>query len=194
MYHSKIEAPANHIIHSYEYANSTERLAATGFVAADVGKVAQQQSDKTYWILSNHSPATWLSMSGGSSTSIFGAGYQTEISLARETTTSTSWQDKLTLTTPALEAGTYRVGWHAVIDQSSIADDAQARLYNVTDAVLVGVEQSREPKEGTERAVTSGFAEVIFAGVAKVFKIQYRQQRGGTAGIQDARIEIWRVI
>jgi len=194
MYHSKIEAGANHIIHSYEYANATARLAATGFLAADIGKVARQESDNSFWLLTNHSPITWATMSGGSSTPVFGAGYQTEIDLGRDTTTSTSWQDKVTLTTPALEAGTYRISWHAVVDQSSVADDVQARLYNVTDAAVVGAEQSKESKEDTDRIAVSGFAEVIFAGVAKSFKIQYRQQRGGTAGIQDARIEIWRVI
>ena len=59
-FHSKISvAQGVHILHAYEYADSTTRLAATGFLAADVGKVARQISDSTYWVLSNHAPVTW---------------------------------------------------------------------------------------------------------------------------------------
>lgn len=42
------------------YANSVARAAATGFAASDVGKVALQQDDNTYWRLTNYSPtAIW---------------------------------------------------------------------------------------------------------------------------------------
>lgn len=54
-----------HILHAYSYADETARLAASGFVAEDVGKMAQQQADGTFWILSNHSPITWIPVAGG---------------------------------------------------------------------------------------------------------------------------------
>lgn len=59
--HSKM-SPTNgrvHVIQDFSYADSTARLAATGFTAEDVGKTAQQQSDETWWLLTNHSPITW---------------------------------------------------------------------------------------------------------------------------------------
>lgn len=43
----------------YTYADVTERNAATGFVADDVGKWALQLDKATYWRLSNHLPITW---------------------------------------------------------------------------------------------------------------------------------------
>jgi hypothetical protein len=57
----------NHIIHAYEYADDTARLAATGFVSTDIGKVARVLSTSIFWILTNHSPITWSSagVSGG---------------------------------------------------------------------------------------------------------------------------------
>ena len=223
-FHDEELAGSIHIIHNYEYANEAARLAATGFTANDVGKVAQQQSDKTYWILSDHSPITWkqLCSSGGitgdvigpaSATDgnialfdgttgklikngpapiVFGRDYQAAADATRSTTTSTTFQTKLQLVAPVL-TGTYRIGWHAVVDQASVADAVQAQLYNVTDASVVGVIQEHEPKDSNNRISVGGFAEIVFSGAAKTFEIQYRQQRGGTAGIQDARIEIWRV-
>lgn len=123
---------------------------------------------------------------------VFGSDYQTEISTARSTTTSSSFQVKVTLTTPTL-TGTYRIGWCSIIDQQGGADSVEARLQNTTDASTVGAIQRLEPKDTDNREFAGGFAEIVFAGAAKTFQIQWRQQEGNTAGIQDARIEIWRV-
>jgi len=48
-----------HIIQSYEYADQAERLAASGFVAGDVGKVARQIDNNTWWLLVSITPITW---------------------------------------------------------------------------------------------------------------------------------------
>lgn len=48
-----------HVPYAWTYADATARLAATGFVAADVGKLAKQSSDCTLWILCTHSPIVW---------------------------------------------------------------------------------------------------------------------------------------
>lgn len=48
----------NHIIHNFEYADATARAAAS-LASTDVGKVARQQDDGTFWLLLNHSPMTW---------------------------------------------------------------------------------------------------------------------------------------
>jgi hypothetical protein len=57
-----------HIIHAYEYADETARLAATGFVAGDVGKVALQEDDPSWWLLTDYSPITWVELGGGAVT------------------------------------------------------------------------------------------------------------------------------
>lgn len=126
--------------------------------------------------------------------SIFGSNYQTAISTARSTTTSATMQDKTTLTTGAL-TGTYRVGWCSVIDAATASNKlVEAQLYNVTDAAVVGAVQIQRPSAATPRHFAGGFAEVVFTGAAKTFKIQYRSPDGSTTvGIQDARIELWRV-
>ena len=58
-FHSKL-TDSIHRIHAYEYADASTRLAAVGFVSTDVGKVAHQLDDNSYWILSTITPITWL--------------------------------------------------------------------------------------------------------------------------------------
>lgn len=53
-----------HIVQAYEYADATARLAATGFVPGDIGKLARQADDGSFWILSSDSPITWLGIGG----------------------------------------------------------------------------------------------------------------------------------
>ena len=48
-----------HAPFSFEYANATTRLAATGFIANHVGKIAHQLDDHSFWVLTSYSPITW---------------------------------------------------------------------------------------------------------------------------------------
>ena len=118
--------------------------------------------------------------------------YRPAASLSRSTTTSSTFQTKTTLTTPAYVSGTYRVSWYALIDNNS--DLGEFRLRNITD----GIDQTGivvwKANDSNEFHPIGGFAEVVFAGIAKAFAIQFRDQSGGNVqGIQQARIEIWRV-
>lgn len=53
-----------HYLQAYSYADQTAREAATGFTAADVGKVARQEDTGGFYILTVHDPAAWLSLGG----------------------------------------------------------------------------------------------------------------------------------
>ena len=81
----------------------------------------------------------------------------------------------------------------AIVDQSNVSDSVEARLQNITDATTVGVTQRHEPQDTDNRIFVGGFANIVFSAESREFQIQWRQQDGGTAGIQDARIEIWRI-
>lgn len=63
-FHNAISTGDIHIIINWIYADATARGAASGFVAADVGKVAWQQSDDTFWLLKDDSPITWVQIGG----------------------------------------------------------------------------------------------------------------------------------
>lgn len=61
--HVDINAGEIHRPYNWSYANATARLAATGFAAGDVGKLAVQTDDYSLWILTDDSPITWQSLS-----------------------------------------------------------------------------------------------------------------------------------
>ena len=63
--HNLVGAGARHAIHNLEYADRADREAGTsegsGIVlsSANVGQVARQASDGSYWVLSDDSPIIW---------------------------------------------------------------------------------------------------------------------------------------
>lgn len=121
----------------------------------------------------------------------FGKDYQVEKVDARATTTSATYQTRVTLTTPAL-TGTYRVRGHAMIDDPSSL--GKMRLRNDTDAVNIGGEVIHKASDANERRPYDMLDTVVFTGSAKTFKLQWADVSGGnTQGICYAKIEIWRV-
>lgn len=81
---------ANHRLESWVYADATARSAATGFTVDDVGRVAYQQSDNSYWRLTDDSPITWATVTGGASTADLAAHIATD---ATQTVKGhTSWE------------------------------------------------------------------------------------------------------
>lgn len=54
-----------HVIHQFTYANAAARLAAV-LSSTDIGKVARQTDNETYWILKDDSPLTWQQLGAGS--------------------------------------------------------------------------------------------------------------------------------
>lgn len=63
--HKNVSLGARHPIHNYSYADAGARTAATGFVAADVGRVAYQVDTQTFWALVDDSPITWQELGAG---------------------------------------------------------------------------------------------------------------------------------
>jgi len=123
---------------------------------------------------------------------VFGQDYQRAESLAESQTTLATYQDKVSLTTPAL-TGTYRVAWGAMVTNTDKV--GQVQLYNSSDAAVVGFEIPFRPKLATDDYPTVGAVhEITFTGSAKTFIVQYKDGAGGnTQSIKDAWIEVWRV-
>src|SRR5688500_16582038 len=61
--HELITAGDVHIPHNWAYANAAARTGATGFAIADLGKVARQADDNSYWTLTATTP-TWTVFGG----------------------------------------------------------------------------------------------------------------------------------
>ena len=63
MKHDDIALGHVHLAYNWTYADATAREAATGFVSADVGKLARQLDDDSLWMLAEYSPIAWASVS-----------------------------------------------------------------------------------------------------------------------------------
>jgi len=65
--HSEASIGARHPIHDFTFANTAAREAAAGLDPADIGKVAKQTDDNTYWVLQNDAGIIWeeLTSQGG---------------------------------------------------------------------------------------------------------------------------------
>lgn len=62
--HKNLPSAEIHIIQAFTYANASARIGATGLVAGDVGKVALQTDNMSFWVLTNYSPVTWIDLAG----------------------------------------------------------------------------------------------------------------------------------
>ncbi len=81
------EATTVHRPYTWEYDDATAREAATGFAAADVGKLARQLDDNSLWMLVDDSPETWQQVGGATSASLlYEAKRTTNLALTADTT------------------------------------------------------------------------------------------------------------
>jgi hypothetical protein len=122
----------------------------------------------------------------------FGRDYQSAHEVARTTTTASTMQTKVSLTTTAV-TGEYRVNWQCVLDASLANKDVEAQLYNSTDAAVAGTSRRFRVSATTSKIIATGFFDIDMLGVAKTLQLQYRSPDGSTTvGCQDAWIEFWR--
>ncbi len=65
MKHNSLGLGDIHRLANWEYATAAARTAATGFTADDIGKIAKQVDNNTFWELTAV-PAAWLQIGGSS--------------------------------------------------------------------------------------------------------------------------------
>lgn len=122
---------------------------------------------------------------------VFGADFQRESSEDESSTTSSTFQDKVTLTTPAL-TGTYRVAFFTEWATANSGSRGPVRLYNSTDDVELCLSDFRGVQSAIYYTIL-GFAYVTMDG-AKTFKFQFRSFNNSTEiTVRRCRLEFWRV-
>jgi len=190
-----------HVIHNWDVADATARLALS-VISADVGKVARQQSDASFWLLTGVGPATWIDITAsGAAAPVFGTEFVKAEALGASTTTSTAWQTKATLNVPIALGGTYRVGVSYVWNHNSTTSDFEGRVQ--VDGATQGEIHKQEPKDAagsdpsgtTQRYLASRvFYTTLLPGESPTITVDWRTDTGGQAStIYDAVIEFWRV-
>ena len=66
VFHKDFTLDNNHVVHAFSYADQAAREAATGLASADVGKIARQEDDGSFWILLDDVLVTWAEVSDDS--------------------------------------------------------------------------------------------------------------------------------
>lgn len=126
---------------------------------------------------------------------IFGSSFFNAESLGLSTVASTTFTNKVTLTTTSVPAGTYRVGWSYEWYFTDGGNSFRGRV--LVDGATQLLAQVQEPKDThtTQRHPASGFGYVTFgSNGTHTITLDYSRSAGsGTAGISNARLEFWRV-
>ncbi len=162
----------------------SEDPTAGGGVAAPIGSFFQRTTGQLYYKTAAGNTA-WTLINQ------FGDDYQFVTQEARTLTSSNIFIVKTQMVTPAL-TGSYRLNWTAIVDNNGAA--GEFRLFNATDAVVLHGPVIIQATSATERISVGGFAGIVFAGVSKTIEIQFLSQNGvDVQGIQQARIELWRL-
>ena len=107
---------------------------------------------------------------------------------SQSTTTSTSYQTKLSYNVGILEAGVkYRIGWYCEVNNSSTSGRTQVEVaYNGT---VIGNPQI-ESEDSNDWVPFCGFYYLPEDTAVTTITLKYRRQSEGTAKIRRARIEI----
>jgi len=127
---------------------------------------------------------------------LFGTEYQFEEDATLSTTTSTTFQNKLTLTTPSIPAGDYRVSVYYNWGLSGGSPNADFRCQVELDGSTIIFSHQAEPKDtGTDQLNGfSGFDNVTLIAGSHIFNLEYATTSVmRLARIQNARLEIFRV-
>lgn len=126
---------------------------------------------------------------------VFGTETQNAASESESTTSSTSFVQKATISTPSIPAGTYRVGWNFEWQYESAANDALVRVQVDDSTTLLEMQQEPSDAGSDQWNPKGGFGYVTFgsAGTHTV-DLDYRAANAlYSAHIRRARLEIWRV-
>lgn len=108
-------------------------------------------------------------------------------------TTSTSYQTKLTMTTSPIVSGTYRIGWCYDWRYTDTSSNFQGIV--VANGTTI-YEHNQEPKDsGSDQSIpNSGFTYITLPNGVTTINIKYKAQRSDkTAYISNAKLELWSV-
>lgn len=187
--HKNITGGDLHVLHAFSYADEAAREAATGLVVADVGKVAHQDDDDTWWLLANHNPTTWKQITD----SVFGTEFNIAVDVTLSYTTSDTWVEKLKLSLTDLPAGDYVLLWSC--DLISGASGTPSLRVQADDSLTLFEQENFKLPEDLKWYPFSGHAAATgWAGGTHFIDIDYHSNNPNQVGIQNARLTVWRAV
>lgn len=124
---------------------------------------------------------------------VFGSEFQEDSDDDISSTTSTSFQQKLRLTTGNLPTGKYRIGWSYEYRHTSTTADFRGRI-QIDDIITISEIREESKDSGSDQwKPAGGFYFYTGSGVTNIDLDFCRGGGSGTSSIRNARLEIWRV-
>jgi hypothetical protein len=74
--HREISGPNVHVPYNWSFPNRAARIAAGSYTSADLGKIARQEDDNTFWQLTGTTPS-WRFFAGGAAVGLMHPAPQT---------------------------------------------------------------------------------------------------------------------
>lgn len=121
--------------------------------------------------------------------------YLTQVeSVVLSTTTSSTFQLKLRLTTATVPAGVYRLGWAYEWQITSTSSDFEARILQDGVTVLATHREEVQDAATTQKHSVGRFKYVTLTNAVHTFDVEYRSvSASGTARIENVGLEFWRI-
>ena len=132
MDHGRLTGSNIHSLVAYVYNDQAGREGATGFETSDVGKLAFQSSDSSYWLLTAVTPV-WVQLSTGAGGG--GGGYFPLVSGSQQAGSTYTLLGAIPLT-DWVAAAPADLALHTLVQIPS-GSSAQIRVYDVTNTVTL---------------------------------------------------------
>ena len=122
---------------------------------------------------------------------IFGQGQQYADNESQQDDNTDIYAEYLSLTTPSLPAGTYRIGWTVRYSASTASTNGEVRVQvNISTTVEAEVV---EISSAGERKTFARFESYVHAGGTMQVDIDMRRSAGpGTFSVFESHLELWR--
>ncbi len=165
--------------------------------AGIIGQFFYDTANDNLYVAEAADDSSWVEVTGtgGGGGGVFGTQYTYVASEGESSTTSSTFQQKLRMTTGSLPSGDYRLGyqWMQNYDRSKSADN-EVRVEQDDTTQLVGPVQVIAKIDDEEQGyyLMGGFKKVTLSGV-HTFDIDFRETNNETTRIKQARLELWRV-
>jgi hypothetical protein len=163
MLHRESPIGDQHPIHNWEYADAAARLAATGFVAADVMKLAYQIDNATFWVLTDDSPIAWSSITtvavddtpvNGAATTPISSNWAYDHEAAADPHGGYVLTSEIGSSVQAYDADTAKLD----VAQSWTAEQTFKELKDTVHTITDGAAFEIDPANGSVQIVTLGAA------------------------------------
>jgi hypothetical protein len=131
---------------------------------------------------------TWAVPPGGGG-SIFGDEFWFQKDVTEYSTTSSTWETQVTLTSPTLPAGTYFVQWAYAARSSQGGKNIDSRVMLDTSTTL-----TERTVDSDQYMITMFFDAFVWGSAAThTFDFDLKKSSTSTAYIKDCRVTLWRV-